>query len=147
MERSIIINRPVEEVFAFAMDSARWAQWNQELSHVEQSSEGVVAVGTTYRGVADFMGPMEWRAKITEYEPHKRVTQRMSVGPVQVEGSWLFEPVEGGTRFTMRTRGETGGLSAMLGPLIEGALKRRIEANLAKLKAMIEEEGHEGQRG
>jgi len=147
MERSIIINRPVEEVFAFAMDSSRWAQWNEELIRVEQSSGGPVGVGTTYRGIADFMGRMEWRAKITKYEPEKMVSQQMSVGPVQVEGSWLFEPVEEGTRFTMRTRGETGGLSAMLGPLIEGALKRRVEANLAKLKAMIEEEDHEGERG
>ena len=97
-------------------------------------------MGTTYRGMADFMGRMAWRAQITEYQHREKVSQTMSVGPVQIEGSWLFEPVEGGTRFTMRTQGETGGLSAMLGPLIEGALKRRLEANLAQLKAMIEEE-------
>ena len=140
MERSIVINRPVEEVFAFVMDANKWPLWNEELVQVEQSSEGPVGVGTTYRGIADFMGRMAWRAQITEYQPREKVSQRMSVGPVQIEGSWLFEPVEGGTSFTMRTQGETGGLSAMLGPVIESALKRRLEANLAQLKAMIEEE-------
>ena len=140
MERSIVINRPVEEVFAFVMDANKWPLWNEELVQVEQSSEGPVGVGTTYRGIADFMGRMAWRAQITEYRPREKVSQTMSVGPVQIEGSWLFEPVEGGTRFTMRTQGETGGLSAMLGPVIESALKRRLEANLAQLKAMIEGE-------
>jgi len=140
MERSIVINRPVEEVFAFVMDANKWPLWNEELVQVEQSSEGPVGVGTTYRGIADFMGRMAWRAQITEYQPREKVSQRMSVGPVQIEGSWLFEPVEGGTSFTMRTQGETGGLSAMLGPVIESALKRRLEANLAQLKAMIEGE-------
>jgi uncharacterized protein YndB with AHSA1/START domain len=140
MERSIVINKPVEDVFALAMDSARWAQWNQELIQVEKTSEGPVGVGATYRGIADFMGRMEWRATITEYEPPKRVTQQMSVGPVQVEGSWLFEPAEEGTRFILRTGGEIGGLLALAGPLIESALKRRVEDNLARLKAMVEEE-------
>jgi uncharacterized membrane protein len=140
MERSITINRPLAEVFAFVMDSANWPKWEEELKQVRQSSEGPVGVGTTFRGTADFMGQMDWRAEIVEYEPQKKVVQRMTVGPMEAQGAWLFEPVENGTRFTMRLEAEGSGLFNLARPFIEGALKSRVEADLARLKAMIEEE-------
>ena len=138
MEASITINRPVEEVFAFVTDVGNWARWNEELSHVEQVSEGPIGVGTIYRGTAELMGKMAFAAEILEYEPNKKVVQRMTVGPTQLHGAWLFEPVPDGTRFTMSSETQSEGLFKLAGSLFDGVIKKRLEANLAKLKATIE---------
>lgn len=138
MEASITINRPVEEVFAFVTDVGNWARWNEELTHVEQVSEGPIGVGTICRGTAEIMGRMAFAAEILEYEPNQKVVQRMTIGPMQIQGAWLFEPVPGGTRVTMSSKGQSEGLFKLGGSLFDGMIKKRLEANLARLKAIME---------
>jgi uncharacterized protein YndB with AHSA1/START domain len=139
MEGSITINRPVEEVFAYVTDIGNLAKWNEVAGQGEQTSQGPVGVGTTYRGVADFMGrEMEWTSEVTEYEPNRKVAQKMNLGPTVMAMSWLVEPVEGGTKFTIRSEGEMGGLAKLVGPLLDRTMKKQMEGNLAKLKALLE---------
>ncbi len=98
-----------------------------------------MAAGTTLRGASEVMGRiMEWSSEIVEYEPNKKVAQKMRVGPTEVEASWVFESVEGDTRLTMRSEGETSGLFKIAGPLVDRAVRKQIEENLARLKAVLE---------
>ena len=61
-------------------------------------SEGV---GATGREVYKLMGRrIETTWEITEYEPNQKVSYRSTSGPVTYEGTWTYEPVEGGTRVT-----------------------------------------------
>jgi uncharacterized membrane protein len=139
MEDSIVINRPVEEVFAYLADISNWPQWNEAVGNVAQTPPGALAVGTTLRGASEVMGRiMERSSEILEYEPNKKVAQKMHVGPTEVQASWLFEPVEGGTRLIMRSQGETSGPFKLAGPLMDRAAKKQIEENLARLKAVLE---------
>ena len=139
MEGSITINRPVEEVFAYLIDISNMAQWNAQMGHIEQTSEGPPGVGTTFRGTFDFMGrPMGWTSETTEYEPNHKVVQRVEMGPTVLTMSWLVEPAEGGTKFTMGTEGEMSGISKLAGPLVDRSLKKQMEENLASLKASLE---------
>jgi uncharacterized membrane protein len=139
MEDSIVINRPAAEVFAYLADVTNWPQWNQAAGNVTQTPPGPMAVGTTLQGASEMMGRiMEWSSEIVEYEPNKKVSQKMRVGPTEVEASWIFDAVEGGTRLTMRSEGETSGLFKIAGPLMDRAVKKQIEENLARLKAVLE---------
>jgi len=139
MERSITINRPVEEVFAFVTDVANFAKWNEQAGRSEQSSEGPVGLGTRYRGSSDFMGrTMQWISEITEYEPNQKAVQKITMGPTVMTMGWFLQPVEGGTRFTIRSEGPTGGLAKLAGPLMDRTMEKQMEDNLARLKALVE---------
>lgn len=139
MEASVVINRLVEEVFAYLSDVRNWSQWNPSFLEGEQTSEGPVGVGTTARGVSQFLGRrMEWTGEVTEYEPNRKVEEKITSGPMSMELSLTFEPVEGGTRLTFVGEGEIGGLFRMADPIVKRMMQRQLEGNLTNLKDILE---------
>jgi uncharacterized membrane protein len=139
MEASVVINRPVDEVGAYMVDVRNWPQWNTNMLEGEQTSEGPMGVGTTSRGVSQFLGRrMEWTSEVTEYEPNRKMGQKITSGPMSIKQSSTFEPVEGGTRFTMVSEGEFGGFFRLAEPIVNRRMQRQMEGNLASLKDILE---------
>ena len=56
IEDSVIINQPVEKVFAFATNLENNICWQSDVILSEQTSEGPFGRGATYRLVNRFMG-------------------------------------------------------------------------------------------
>ncbi len=138
VEASVVINRPVDDVFAYVTDVTNWPQWTG-FPEVEQTSEGPVGVGTTFRGLSEFMGRRdEWTSEVTAYEPSKRVEQKIIWGPMSMEQTLSFDPVEGGTRYTQVGEGETAGVFKVAGPIVNRAMRKQLEGSLAKLKEILE---------
>jgi len=138
-EASVVINRPVDEVFAYVDDIGNASQWQSYVLEVEQTSEGPKGVGTTERGVMQFLGRrIEWAAEITEHEPNRRIKDKITAGPMLVEHSITLEPVEDGTRLTLVAEGETGGFFRLAEPIVARMFQRDVEANLANLKDILE---------
>jgi len=138
-EASVVINRPVEEVFAYMTDVGNWPLWHSGMLEAEQTSEGPVGVGTTCRGVNQFLGRrMEWASEITEYEPNRKMKQKLISGPMSIEQSLTFEPVEGGTGLTLAGEGEFGGLFRLAEPIVIRTGQRQMEGSLATLKDILE---------
>ena len=48
-EHTVVIDRPIEEVFAFVTDPDNVSLWQSTSLETEQTSEGPVGVGTTFR--------------------------------------------------------------------------------------------------
>ena len=141
VEASVVISRPVEEVFAYLNDVRNWPQWNSTILEAEQTSEGPVAVGATARGVSQFLGQrIEWTGEVTEYEPNRKLKEKIISGPMRMEQTLAFEPVEGGTRLTIAGEGEFGGLFKLAQPVMNRRMKKESEANLANLKDILEAE-------
>ncbi|MFQ5795356.1 MAG: SRPBCC family protein [Candidatus Bipolaricaulia bacterium] len=139
IEVSVMINRPIEEVFAFAASPENDLQWQSGLLESEQTSEGPMDVGTTLRQVHKFLGRrIEMDFEVTEYEPNRKASFKNTSGPVQVEASDIFEPVEGGTKLTVVIQGETGGFFKLADPIVARMLKRQTEADLGNLKDLLE---------
>jgi uncharacterized membrane protein len=46
---TILINRPVDEVYAFLADLEHTPEWNWAISETKKTTPGPVAVGTRYR--------------------------------------------------------------------------------------------------
>lgn len=138
IEASVVINRPIEEVFAYVVDIKNWSQW-AGMPDAEQTSEGPVGVGTTFRGAFEFLGRRdEWTSEVTRYEPNKELRQKMIWGPMSLEQRLTFESVEGGTKYTQAGEGETGGIFKMAQPLVDRMMKKQLEGSLAKLKGVLE---------
>jgi uncharacterized protein YndB with AHSA1/START domain len=139
---SIVIQRPVEEVFAFVTDARNNPQWQSRsgLQRSQQLPEGLVGVGTRIIEVWKFMGiESESTSEVTEYEPHRKYTRHAVSGssPITV-GTLAFEPVARGTRLTALIHVQTGGPFAIAEPLLASNVKRGFDETFATLKALLE---------
>jgi carbon monoxide dehydrogenase subunit G len=103
VERDIVLPVPLEEAWTVLMDWERQADWMLDadsVTVVSEHREGVgvkLAVRTRLFGVPAFTEPME----VTGWDPPRRLDIRHG-SLVAGSGSWLLDPVEGGTRFTWR---------------------------------------------
>ena len=139
IETSIVINRPIEEVFAYVTNPDNDTQWQSGLLESELVGEGPLGVGAKTREVRKFMGRrLESIAEVTEYEPNAKIAFKSTSGPVQYEASYTFEPVEGGTKFTMVGEAETGGFFKLAEGLVVRQFEKETQTALAALKDTLE---------
>jgi uncharacterized membrane protein len=138
-EVTFVVNRPVEEVFAFLSDFENNLKWRASQVEVEKTSSGPIGVGTTYRLVNNVLGRrVELGATVVEYEPPWRFVS-MDEGPIPVRAQRLFESVGGGTRVSLKIEADLSGFLKVAEPLLAPILKRRIEADSNQAKRFLEE--------
>jgi len=139
IEGTVIIKRPAEKVFAYTTEAKSWPKWHGAIPEAEQTSKGQIGVGTTFRGKTRMMGQTsEWTAKMTEYEPHKRWGKVIDSGSVVIDDKLVFDPAEGGTRFTMVYDVKVGGILKLLSPMIISSMRKQLKLDLASLKGILE---------
>lgn len=139
VEDSIIILRPVEEVFAFVADQTNAPKWQDGLLEVRRITDGPIGVGTKHTAVRKFLGRrMELTNEYVAYEPNRRVAFRGDSGSMRFEVSYLTEPTANGTKVTCQMQMEQGGLFGLAEPLMAHSLKRDFAANFRDLKALLE---------
>jgi uncharacterized protein YndB with AHSA1/START domain len=134
VENSVIVNRPVEEVWDFFLVWENTPRWYSNTARCHQVSEGPVGNGTVIEMHAHF-GP-GFRVKIIEFEP-KRLVLFSGVGRLGgfVTARFSFEPVESGTRFTKSE--DYRGLLKPLGWMAPRLQKIR-EPFFAEFKRLVE---------
>jgi uncharacterized membrane protein len=137
-ERSVMIRRSLEEVFAYVSDVRHSAQWQAGLLEVRKVTEGPLGVGTRFAVVRKLLGRrVELSSEFVRFEPHRMVTFRFA-GSVPGEGSYSFDSTPGGTRVTSRVEMWPRGISRLVEPLIAASLRRQMEADLPVLKELLE---------
>jgi uncharacterized membrane protein len=139
LESSIVINRSIEEVFAVLSNVEQNPKWSSVFLEAQQTSEGLIGVGTTWRVVQKALGQrMEGEVEVTAYEPNRRCAQKSKAGPFPAEVRQTYEPAEGGTRVSVVIEAEPGGFFKLAEPLVKTMLKRGITTDLATLKDLME---------
>src|SRR5258706_2136593 len=135
---SIVINRPLEEVFAFLSNLENNLKWRSGMIKAEKISDGPIGVGTTYRLINSLFGQqVEGEAVVTEYELNRKyATMNKSGLPIKTQR--MFEPVEGGTRVTFSVETELDGFFKLVKALMASIGKRRLEADAVTVKKLIE---------
>ena len=98
-----------------------------------------VAVGSRIAFVAHFLGRrLAYTYEVRELVPEQRLVMSTTEGPFPMETTYTWEPAPGGTRMTLRNRGEPSGFSRLVAPMMARAMRRANEKDLAKLKARLE---------
>ena len=141
-ESTVIIKRPVQDVFAFVENPANDRLWRNGMVEAEITSEGPIGIGTTGREAYRLLGRRsETTWEITEYVPNGRVAYRSTSGPVKYRGEFTYEAVDEGTRVTFVLeweqvdRGFYRGLTDRLLKLISAGTN---EGELANLKRLLD---------
>jgi hypothetical protein len=139
VEASVLINRPLEDVFAFVHNPVDHPQWETAQFEVEQTSEGLMGVGTTFRGEIRLLGlPIGWTAECTGYDTDGELEFRLNAGPLQLQETLTLEPVAPGTSFTIVYEGDQRGLVRLAGSIAVRVFQRQVESDVANLKAILE---------
>lgn len=140
LKQSIIINRPIEEVFDVATCHERCVVWRGPIVGAKKTSPGPVGVGTTYRHTLGFLGlTTEAEPVITAWEPPYRAEFENQTGPAVYKSAFTCETVEEGTKLTTGINLEIGGLFRhMPEGLVKTAAFRQHRADLNTLKEMME---------
>jgi uncharacterized protein YndB with AHSA1/START domain len=103
-EATVVIDRPIEEVFAFLADGENDPKFSPRVIEIAKTTDGPPGVGTVYASTVKDAGIKTKREfKLTEFEPPTRIrwteiSKNLVVAP---EGGYDLAPEGDGTRLTV----------------------------------------------
>jgi uncharacterized protein YndB with AHSA1/START domain len=140
VETGIEIARPREEVAAYACDPDNATAWYENIKAVSWETPPSLAVGSRVAFVASFLGRrLSYTYEIVELVRGERLVMRTAEGPFPMETTYEFaDAAGGGTRMTLRNRGEPSGFAKVGAPMMAAAMRRANRKDLAALRAVLE---------
>ena len=139
VEKRAVIARAPGEVFDFVADQTNATRWQSGIAEIRRLTDGPPGVGTRHAFVRTLLGKhITGENEYVEFEPGHRVTFRTTSGPGLL-ASYIVEPVDAGASLTATVELDASGLMSIAEPLIAAALRRDVDANLARLKAILED--------
>jgi hypothetical protein len=142
----IEIARPRAEVAGYAADPGNATDWYENIESIEWQTLPPVAVGSRMAFVARFLGRrLAYTYEVREMVDGERFVMSTSEGPFPMETTygWSDAP-SGGTRMTLRNRGNPSGFPKLVAPLMARAMRRANRRDLRRLKELIEAGGRAG---
>ena len=137
---SITIERPVDQVFDYVTDTANDPAWHTDVLEARKKTEGPIGVGTVWSSrFKPTMGISEGEMEVVEFEPNRREVMRGEIGPMRPTLTYLFEPVEGGTRFTRHVQIKVSGMMKVMSPMMSVMAKKTNRGFLTNLKRVLEQ--------
>jgi carbon monoxide dehydrogenase subunit G len=140
-EGTTVIDRPIEEVFAFLSDGTNDPTFSPRVLEIAKTTDGPVGVGTTYKSTVKDAGVKTQREfKITEFErPTKIRWAETSTNQVMApEGGYDLAPEGNGTRVTVYNVLEGRGIGKLFAPLALRAARKGADDFAASIKAAVE---------
>jgi uncharacterized membrane protein len=136
----IVIDRPREQVAAYAADPSHAPRWYRNIESVAWQTPKPLRVGSRLEFVAQFLGRrLAYTYEVVEHVPGERLVMRTAQGPFPMETTYTWEPVDDTrTRMTLRNRGEPGGYSKLAAPIMAAVVRRANQKDLTNLKTLLE---------
>jgi uncharacterized membrane protein len=136
-ESTIALRR--EDVAAFAMEAENDTRWIGGISSARRLTQGPTAVGTRVERVAHFLGRrVEYEMEVVELVPGKRIVMRSIRSPFPMRVTYSFEDRDAATVARVRVEGGPEGFYRIAGGLMAPAVKRNIQADVKRLKELME---------
>jgi uncharacterized protein YndB with AHSA1/START domain len=140
IQRSVEIDRPIEEVFAFVSDPRNDPRWCHKVVSVEQVAGEGPSAGARYTVVHKPVPGRPARQMAYEclsLEPPRRLEWREDDGTDVIRVTYELEDHDGRTRMTQRDDAELGA-PRLLNPLFKAGIQRDIARQLRTLKRVLE---------
>jgi len=133
LQQSIIIDRPMAEVFAYRSALHQTGEWQRNVVATALLAAEPIALGS--RGTEQRLGQREevseWELEVTEFEPNSILGIMSRCGDMRVEERVVLAPDEKNTRYTVCME-MTGS------PLPTAAFHRQTIAALVSFKRRLE---------
>lgn len=132
---SVVIDRPVNEVFAFLSDAENDKRWRPGVVEIRRRSGQPVIYDQRVKG--PFGRTVSADIEIVDVEPERRIAFRTITGPVRPSGSYRLEPAGEATRVTFELSAELRGPAKLMAPVVASTMRSEV-AQLERLKAELE---------
>jgi uncharacterized membrane protein len=142
LEHEVVIERPLDAVFAYATDPANAPEWQASVLSTSKTIDEPMRSGVRWTEVRNFLGRrIQATLEATEYEPGRLFALKTVSGAVAIEVRHLFEPFDGGTRIRVLAEGNPGRLGRLGGRFVRRAAEREVKGDFARLKELLEARG------
>jgi hypothetical protein len=138
-ERSTDIAKPPEEVFPYLFEEDKVPQWTTGLHGYERVDGGALGRGSKFRENLEVSGQkIDAVLEVTAYDPPRGAETRTEIRGIDVISTYSLAPEGAGTRLTQTVEAKGGGLKGrVLIPVIQPHLERKLDADLAALRALL----------
>jgi hypothetical protein len=138
-QNSILINRPLEEVFAFLSNAENDLKWKSGAVEVKKTSIGPVGIDSTWRSIGHLLGHrIESKMECTEYEVDRKYTVKSQSAPFPFESRVTLGRVAGSTSVNMTSETALERFFNLGQPFLTSMIKRQFQNDLANLKDVME---------
>jgi uncharacterized protein YndB with AHSA1/START domain len=140
IQTEVEIDRPREDVAAYAADPDNATAWYVNIKSVEWRTPRSLTVGSQIAFVATFLGrSLAYTYAINEFVPGERLVMSIAEGPFAMETTYTWEDTaHGSTKMTLRNHGEPTGFSKLTAPIMAAAMRRANRQDLRRLKEILE---------
>jgi hypothetical protein len=136
----VVIDRPRHEVASYAIDPDNATAWYKNITSVEWKTTKPLVIGSRVAFVAQFVGRrLAYTYEISDLVVDERMVMSTAEGPFPMETTYGWEDtLSGGTRMTLRNRGEPSGFSKIAAPMMGLAMRWANRKDLSNLKRILE---------
>ena len=140
---AIDIDVPRAVVASYASDPDNATNWYANIKSVKWQTPRPMTLGSRFEFVAHFLGRrLAYTYEVKELVPDTRFVMATAQGAFPMETSYEWEDAEtGGTRMTLRNRGDPSGFSRVAAPMMARAMRKANTKDLERLKLVLES-GH-----
>ena len=136
---SVLISRPVEDVFELVEDARNRPRWDDSVDSEELTSPEPIGVGTTVRTTLRSMGrEYVYTWTVVEHEPPTRMTIESTTGPFPTTLAYELSEEAEATRLDFSVTGRPKGLLRLFQPLIARNTQKNLDHGFARLKRLLE---------
>jgi uncharacterized membrane protein len=136
----IDIERPRDEVAAFAADPDNAPRWYANIKAVTWKSARPLAIGSQIEFGAEFLGRrLVYTYEVKELAPGERFVMATAEGPFPMRTTYTWADAPGGgTTMELRNEGGPSRFKAVAAPFMKLAMKRENRKDLRRLKGVLE---------
>jgi uncharacterized protein YndB with AHSA1/START domain len=139
IQGSMVVARPVEDVFDFVADERNEPKYNPRMIRAEKTTPGPVAQGTRWSATVTSRGrPVDMEMEVTDYTRPTRLGSTTRMPTAEIRGTVTFEPDPAGTKMRWSWQLQLKGALKLLGPLIARQGRRQEAQIWAGLKRHLE---------
>ena len=140
VESSIDIEAARDQVAAFACNPENAPRWYVNIDSVVLQTPPPVTVGSRMAFVAHFLGRrLAYTYEVRELVVGERFVMSTADGPFPMETTYTWsDTADGGTRMSLRNRGEPTGFGHVAAPVLARAMRRANGKDLQSLKRLLE---------
>jgi uncharacterized protein YndB with AHSA1/START domain len=138
----VVIDRPIDEVFAFLADGENDPKFSPRVQQIRKTTDGPPGVGTRYASTVKDAGMTTQREfELTEFEQPNRIrwTERSKNTVTAPEGGYDLAPAgDGKTELTFFNVLEGHGLGKLVVPLALRSARKGADDFARSIKAAVE---------
>jgi uncharacterized protein YndB with AHSA1/START domain len=141
-EGTAVIDRPIEEVFAFLADGTNDPKFSPRVQQIQRTTEGPIGVGTVFESTVKDAGMTSSRKfELTDFEPPNRIrwTERSKNAVTVPDGGYDLEAVsDTQTRVTIHNTFEGHGVGKLLVGFATRAASKDAPDFARRIKSAVE---------